>query len=228
MQFSQKIIDYSQNPQIKTNDIDSGHKTFLLKLETHKAYIEINYYISQKDGEDYFEHLTYKTALLGPYLGIIEGLFSLCLDKPTEVMDRITAKELDHYLRDTPSNPSVEYYSQEFYEVLSIGEKLLKSIYKKEEDQLIYEELDAAFFELSFSEQIEAFEEFLSKHMYKDLLFRDMFFDLADCDDREVLITSNQRLKDDQKSEFLKQFKKELNLKEVNIKFEQDDMVGKL
>ena len=49
--------------------------------------------------------------------------------RAVEASDRINAKEFDYYCREDKSIPAFEYYNNEFYEVLGIGEKLFKFIF---------------------------------------------------------------------------------------------------
>lgn len=220
MKFSDKILTFTNAPLFQTQNLERD-ESYLFKLEKHSAYIELAFDITKRDGDEYFVNLSYKTALATPYLGILDGLVQLFQGKAIQAVERITAKELDYFLRDSQSIPALSYYDPKFYEILSIGEMINKKRYgEKTARTFLFEEYDGLFFELSFSEQIEFFEEFLSRFIYKNEKFLGIQFDLEDVNDNEIRILTSQNISQGGIDVFLKIFKEEFDLSsDVEVKF---------
>lgn len=188
MEFSQQIIKHSHSPKYKVLTHAADY-IYILKLNNLNCYVELFLCIKKHRDDDYIVQLNYKTALVGPYLGILDGLISLYQDKALQAITRITAKELDFFLRDRTSIPSVSYFDPKFYEILSIGKYINDTHYKNEDKvKLLSSEFDGEFIDLSFSEQIEIFEEFLAKIIYKNSKFTNFRFDLEDVSTKGVII----------------------------------------
>jgi hypothetical protein len=171
------------NPQV--------HFVYEVELESkHLAEsIQISFNTIQ-NAELCIAEVSFHTELVGPYKGILMGYQELITGKPVEVLDRLTPKELDFFLRDDTKVPAIEYYAKELYEILSIGELITKKlgVGGKEVVKLYDLAQNGPFLELSFSEQIEFFEEFCSGHIYSNKETPDLFFDVEDIDDDKIYL----------------------------------------
>ncbi len=99
------------------------------------------------------------------YLSLLQGT-------ALEAIKRISAKELDYYLRDDSSKSFFEFYGPEVYKILEIGSKIYNHHLNFSIEDKIFDPKNAGnFLELSYSEQIEVFEEFLSKYIYPNTLY---------------------------------------------------------
>lgn len=218
MEFSQAIIDRTSSPQFRVSDSKQG-KDYLFKLDNLGVYVELFLELEQRGDDQFITALNYKTALDSLYLGLVDGLIALYQDKALEAISRVSAKELDHFLRDEPSTPAVSYFDAKFYDVLSLGSKLVEKISGKEKKETyLFQEIDGDFFELSFSEQVELFEEFLAKKVYPFKQYDGIGFDLADVDDK-ISIEIQGRELGPLENDFKVNLEKELNLKSYKVEF---------
>jgi hypothetical protein len=167
------------------------HFVYEVELESkHLAEsIQISFNTIQNE-ELCIAEVSFNTGLIGPYRGILMGYQQLITGKPIEVLDRLTPKELDYFLRDDTKVPAIEYYAKELYEILSIGELITSKlgIGGKEVVKLYDLAQNGPFLELSFSEQIEFFEEFCSSYIYSSKDTPDLFFDVEDIDDDKICL----------------------------------------
>lgn len=162
MNFSNRIKTLAKAPKyINKNKINLDHSAhlFLKKLDVK---IDVYFTTTQKD-ELYLEMANYHTDLQGDYLGVIDGFFALIQNKPLEACDRFPIKELDFYLRDKPDTASFTAYSQELYEILSIGEKIKEHVMGDSNKSF---QFNGDFFDLSTSEQYDLIEEFFAYFIY--------------------------------------------------------------
>ena len=111
---------------------------------------------------------------------MIDLYFQLIEGRALESLDRVTAKEFDYFLRDDTKEGIFEFYDDKFYEILSIGEEILKSIKPKDDFTRIFNGGEEEFFDLSFSSQVEIFEEFFADTVYKHPKFHKIEFDVLD------------------------------------------------
>jgi hypothetical protein len=165
MQFSEAILQRAGSPHFKNIALKP-----LLSIELKRlaCWIDVSYDI-QNASEVCIQNLQYNTDLKNDYLGVLDGYMSLCEGKPIEVLDRITPKELDYFLRDKANEVSFEFYSAEIYEILSLGEKIYQLINGEKIKPPFYAiSLYGDYTGLSFSEQIEWFEEFCAEFIYPD------------------------------------------------------------
>lgn len=153
--------------------------------------INISYSLEQAD-ELCLKEIFVETDLSGTYLGVLNGYLSLVFGKPVEVLDRLSPKELDYFLRDENSVPAFSYYTKELYEILSVGELIIKQIKGKpaEIEKIFNQGEHGEFHELSFSEQIEFFEEFCSKRVYPEVRFQNIFMDIENIEDGRLVYSS--------------------------------------
>lgn len=134
------------------------------------------------NGENCLIKVRYFTAISSESLGLIDAFISLILGKPVDVLDRVTPRELDYYLRDTTDKASFEYYTDELFKIIGLGEFLYKSISGIDEKRYrLIDETGQLFFDLSFSEQVELVEEFSSKYIYPRTNFLEL--DVSDIED---------------------------------------------
>lgn len=211
MEFSKKILNYSNQPRYQS-ELNNPDIKYLFKLDNLNTYIEVFIILEKKDGEDFIKSASYKTALSGAHLGLVDGFFSLVNGKALEILDRVSAKELDYFLRDENNVPSIPFYDPKFYDVLSIGEKTLKKFFEKTGETFLYEEYDTDFFEMSFTEQIEMVEEFLSKTIYKLEEYSKIQFDVEDTDNNILKISCSNPMDEGKQEKF-----KALLLKETKV-----------
>ena len=165
------------------------HFVYEIELEVkHLAEpVKISFNTVQ-DEELCLAEVLFDTDLVGPYKGILMGYQKLISGKPVEVLDRLTPKELDYFLRDDTKIPAIEYYSKELYEILSIGELITKKLGMGQKEVAMLYDLNqnGPFLDLSFSEQIEFFEEFCSSFIYSSKETPNLFFDVEDIDDEKI------------------------------------------
>lgn len=179
MSQSQKILNHFKAPQKRFE----GDKKF-----THKIHIDLTLlqrdlfvYLELKDeGEMVVRNVEYEIAGDCEFLGMIDLYFELIEGRALESLDRVTAKEFDYFLRDDTKIGIFDFYDDKFYEILSIGEEVLKSIKPKEDFKRIFDGGETEFFDLSFSSQVEIFEEFFSDTVYKHPKFHKIEFDVLD------------------------------------------------
>ena len=173
MKFSSKTLSYSQQPKFfnKTQSI----LDHLCHIHLNKLDIEIIvYFKTLKKDELMIEMANYYTTYQGVYLGVIDAFFQLIQGKPLEAADRFPIKELDYYLRDQASLSAFSGYSQEIYEILSIGESMKNKIYGEKKIGFHFDPaMTGDFFSLSSSEQYELLEEFFAHFVYVDDRFPD-------------------------------------------------------
>jgi hypothetical protein len=164
MQFSKTAQLRSQNPKFhhaaKYDDVLHIHLNklncdLIMSFKTHQAQ------------ELMLIGADYQTNYQGQYLGVIDAFFELIQNRAVEAIDRFPIKELDHYLRDEPTASAFSGYSQELYDILSIGEQLKNKIYGKKEIKFTYDVHKLGnFMQLSTSEQFEWMEEFFSHYVF--------------------------------------------------------------
>ena len=123
--------------------------------------------------------------------GVLNALLTLASGNPVGGLNRINAKELDFFIRDEANTPALPFYNDDFLNVFEITGSLYSYLISRKEDENI-EVSD--FFDLSFSEQIEFFEELLAKEAYPHPRFHKYKFDLMDTDKDCLLIQVNEFL----------------------------------
>lgn len=144
-------------------------------------------------------------ALIVSYIHLLEGV-------AIEAVKRISIKELDYFLREDPKNSAFSFYSPDLYKILQIGQDLYKKHFP---DQIISEEdlfdnISLSFFDLSFSEQIELFEEFLAKYIYSHPLYKKQEFELEEVKDQTIMLKySGELLNHELKNLIMKMVQKE-------------------
>lgn len=164
MNFSNRIQKLASEPKFLSNN--SLNYTVHTNLNGLKTDIFIHF--ETFSGEEILvAKAHYFTDYRGEYLGIIDGFFSLIQGKPLEAIDRFPIKELDYFLRDNPKEPAVSAYSQEIYEIISLGEKMKEKVFGTKEYSFTYDpNRDGNFLELSTSEQFDIIEELLAFEFY--------------------------------------------------------------
>ncbi len=162
MNYSKKILDLSDSPKYRIDFILDNSVT--IQLTHNKAKLRISFETIDIANEVCFDRIGYQTDLLGPYLGLLDGFVELMHKRPLEAIDRFPAKELDYYLRDDISVPSLSGFDEKFYEILAIGEEVKKSFFKIDRDHS--PKLKRSFLEMSVSEQLEFIEEIFAYYIY--------------------------------------------------------------
>lgn len=214
MKVSNRIKSIAKNPQFLESSSDASLSAFHAHLEHLNCDVIIQYRTVQKN-ELMFEKIIYQTKLTGPYLGVLDALISMAQNIAVEAIDRISPKELDAYLRDNPKIPSIEYFGAEFYEILGIGESLREFIVPKKKDKrdVIFKASDNfSFYDLPFSEQIECFEEFLSRYLYSNPQFSNIEVELEDVNFDNSIIVNNSKAAQVLKDHFSSELQGELGV----------------
>lgn len=194
MKFSNKIINLYKYPPF-SEDFFSDSLRLDLKLKHLDSELALGYHL---DAEKNLKVESVQTTVSGALRGVLFGLLEIINGKPIAVVQRINAKELDHFLRDEPGVPAFEYYSQEIYEILSICEELkARHLVDSKDDTAM---LRSKFFELSFSEQIDFVEEILAEFIYPNLEFKGISFEVVDILEHKMIFAISKPLKPEQKS----------------------------
>ena len=115
--------------------------------------------------------------------------------------NRINLKEIDYYVRED-QEVSFEAYSPELLSLLNIGHGLYKEIENELRDSQVKEFIKKEI-PVSYSEQIEEFEEFLATHIYENYHFRGFVFDFIDYEDNELVLSCSSKLDSKRKESFL-------------------------
>jgi hypothetical protein len=194
MKFSNRIKELSGNPRyLSNNPLNYQFETHLSKLDI-KIYIHFETY---KAGELLIARANYYTDYKGEYLGVIEGFFSLIQGKPIEAADRFPIKELDYFLRDDSSKSAFTAYSQELYEIISLGEKMKSKIFGQKSSGFVYDpKKHGEFLDLSTGEQFEMIEELLSHEFFRTGIEPEDI-ELIDIDENALIFNANPDFQDD-------------------------------
>lgn len=187
MKFSKQIQNRSKSP------------TFLNKTKaplSHSCEINLSklgvdlivYFNTVKKEELEVEMLNYFTDYQGEYLGVIDAYIQLIQNRPIEAIDRFPIKELDYFLRDDQSISAFSGYSQEVYEILSIGESIKSKIYGEKKIGFNFNpEMDGDFYSLSTSEQYELLEELFAYFVYNKYDIE--YIDVVDIDENIIQLS---------------------------------------
>ena len=195
MKLSNRIIQAALECQYKGINRDYDH-SFTLDLPYLKSKITIAFNLIQK-GEVIFEEVVFESELTSRYLGVIDMYIGLLQKRALEASDRINIKEFDYYCRDSKEVPAFEYYNNELYEILGIGEQVFKLLRPNENDKqtaLIGD--DVNFFELPFFEQIELLEEVLAIDLYNRPDYSGLEFVVDEIEDNNIYIQKNETAND--------------------------------
>lgn len=138
---------------------------------------------------DESEHLTIINipSYSGEYNNLIKHYFDLIDGQLVSAVARIRMKEFSAFLK--LKGIELQFYTKEHYEILSIGELIYKD-YKKSDGPNSF---SGNFFTLSYSEQLDWLEEFLSEHIYLDKHFSNVEFDF-EVEDGHIYIETNIEL----------------------------------
>lgn len=193
--LSHKIREHELAPK-KTHKPDlTYHHKIHIDLPMHQ--VDLFVYLSVfNEGEDIVRNISYELSRDIKEKGIIDLYFQLLEARALESLNRITTKELDYYLRDDVKQGIFDYYDDKFYEVLSIGEEILKVLRPTDKKQKIYNGTEEDFFELSMSAQVEVMEEFFAETVYKHPRFHKIDFDVLDVDKYKISLSVNDQSED--------------------------------
>jgi hypothetical protein len=183
------------NELILNRTLDFKRELETIKLSLQFEYLEFDLdidYTTRQTEELYVDDLVYSTDTSddNQNLKIIDFFFELLNGKPVEVFDRITVKELDFYIRSNRSIPAFPFYSQEHFEIVSIGKKIYNHIAGKSLKKTIFYDLSrlGSYSDLSFSEQIEYFEEFCSVFIYPMAIYKEVDLTICDIGDNDIVL----------------------------------------
>lgn len=185
---SQKISDHFKAPKKRfEGNLPFTHK---IHLDLSLLGLDLFVYLELKDeGEQVIRNVRYETSGPNEFLGMIDLYFQLIEGRALESLDRVTAKEFDYFLRDDTKEGIFEFYDDKFYEILSIGEEILKSIRPKDDFKRIFDGGEEEFFDLSFSSQLEIFEEFFADTVYKHPKFHTIEYDVLDVKTYQITLS---------------------------------------
>jgi len=186
MKRSKKILNAQSSPQHK---FVGGH-LFDHKIEVnlphHKSAMTL-YFKVEKAEDDLLKEISYMFKKDSENKGMFDLYFQMIQGRAVESLDRVTTKEFDHFMRDASADPIFKYYDDQFYEIIGIGEEILRYLHPKKKIKRIFEGSKEYFLELSFSEQIEIFEELFVKHIYNHPRFHDLEIDIVDITKDKVM-----------------------------------------
>lgn len=185
MIFSNKVKHLSHSPKFLNVSKTPLSHTVHFKLSKLDCEIYV-FFNTVKKEELEVEMANYYTDFKGDYLGVIDGFFALMQNRPLEAIDRFPIKELDYYLRDSQDKSAFSGYSQEIYEILSIGEQMKAKIFGEKNLGFQYDpKIDGEFFDLSTAEQYELMEEFFAYYIYPNNELK--MIELVDIDNSVVI-----------------------------------------
>jgi hypothetical protein len=140
---------------------------YQLKFSFEGQEYDISYDIESKGDDLFIAHIQYKGAnenfILNSYLNLL-------MNRGVAVLDRVSIKELDYFLRDIPSQPYFSKITPELLKILELGEKI-KGIHlmSHDKEEVVYDEKTHGPFEfMSYGEKLELIEEALASESLKD------------------------------------------------------------
>lgn len=118
---------------------------------------------------------------------ILNGYLNLLIKRGVEVLDRISIKELDYFLRQDNKTPYFDKISPELMKILELGEKIkTKFSISKSKSFIIYNpEVHGPFDLMSYGEKLELIEEAFASDSLKSFQL-----ECIDYDDINLKITS--------------------------------------
>lgn len=192
MEFNSKIISFQNEPALIVNSSELAN-SIKIELEHLDTLIEV-FFDTRKDEEVVIDKVEYITSYEGIYLGVLDLYFQLLLNRAVEALDRVSPKELDFFCRTDGATPAFEYYNHEIYNILTIGEKILKKVMPKEEKEICLLDDNECFFDLPYAQQFELIEELCSHTFYKDAKYTELELDLVEVSGKTILLKSNMQL----------------------------------
>jgi len=221
MEYSKNILNSAEKPNFKVDGPEflkqEAIKHIHLQLLGQELFVGFD--TIELDGEVCLTNISYATELSGNYLGILDALIGLFQNRPAEAIDRFPIKELDYFLRDDRSVSAMPGYSRELYELLSVGEELKLSVFgqKSKEVTIFDPKVSGEFCSLSFTEQIELFEEFMAYHIHPLNMVEIEQLGLDDVSDISITIECEKALTSEFEQEFVKLLKEKLFLQDVVV-----------
>jgi hypothetical protein len=189
-----KIIKLSASPKfLNSSQTPLNH---LCHVHLEKLNVDVTvFFKTVKRQELEVELANYHTELNNHYLGVLDGFFSLIQGRPIEAIDRFPIKELDYYLRDNNDVSAFSGYSQEIYEILSLGESMKTLIYGEKKIGFQFDpKTDGHFFDLSTSEQYDLLEEFFAYYVYPYKEFPDVIEIIEITENEVILNIENEKI----------------------------------
>ncbi len=139
------------------------------------------------------EDLCYQVNKVTDFLRIVDFYFELLNGKPIEVFDRLSLKELDAFINDGKRGSVIGPYGVEHFEILKLGSSIYNKVVEssKGEEALYDQSINGKFIDLSFSEQIEYFEEFCARFIYPEVKFKNTEMDIVDILPHKITVDSS-------------------------------------
>jgi len=217
MNYSKKIKDRAASPKFLLSKNDNLDKFKTLEIAIYgNELVKIHYQLESSD-EVYISKLLYSTSVNSDLLGVLDFYIEIISGKPYEVTNRINLKEIDYYAREN-QEVSFEAYSPELLSLLNIGHGLYKEIENGLRDRQVKEFIKKEI-PVSYSEQIEEFEEFLATHIYENYLFYSIIFDFIDYEENVLTLSCSKRLDSMREDRFIESLRKYFHLNDnVSIK----------
>lgn len=215
MKYSENVLLRSEQPKFIYSE-SSLKGALSVELKDGKFGDITLFYDVHKSDEIYINNLTYQTEIKASFLGALDYYCELINGKPYEVINRIGLKELDFFIRGSSKKPSFVFYSAELYELLTLGEKIYKSLNQKKNKVLTFcvSNMD----DMPMTEQIEYFEEFLSVHIYPE--FQGIELDFEDFSDGKLILRRNFSIDDKGLKYITDTIHEHLGLNRVGVKLE--------
>lgn len=184
----------------------------ILKVQLFNLEYVISYKFFQKDDDLFIDEVFYfgaeENKLINAYLNILHH-------RALDMLDRVSVKEFDYFLRENPSRPYFDKISKELLELVSLGEKI-KGVHKKskEDSKKIYDEAIYGPYEfMSLGEKLELVEEVIS---HQSLVRYEL--NCSNVEDKIIYLQSKLDLKESDIKDIQECFKKlGLDFLEVNL-----------
>lgn len=128
---------------------------------------EFGYLFSTKDTDTFIEEVYYQSKSPNE---IVNAYLNLLLGRGLEVIDRISLKELDYFLRTDSKVPFFSKVTKSILQIIEIGEVIKKQhIIKSSNQNKVYQELVHGPYEfMSLGERLELIEDVLAHESLKD------------------------------------------------------------
>lgn len=190
MKTTKKIQAHIDNPKNQVEVEGTYSHQFVHDLPNLKTKIHI-FFNLKTESETILSQVNYELMDEVQERGVIDLFFSLIKNRAFESLDRVTNKEFDYFLRDDLKVGAFEFYDNKFYEILGIGEAIFNFLNPKDEgpEPLMKSNEVDRFYTISFSEQIEFFEELLARYVYGHGHYSTLDIEFEDVVDGVVVIS---------------------------------------
>ena len=192
-----KINKFKQLPvKIHSPELSFHHK-LQINLPIMNCDLAL-YFKTEQNEEKCIKDICFELEGNLEYQGHIDLYLQMIEGRAIEALDRVNIKEYDYFLRDDVGQKLFEFYDDYLYEIIGLGEYIINYLKPSENkpDSKILKE-NEIFSTLSFSEQVEYFEEFLTKYIYQHKDFHQFEINLENLEKSNMTIEcpENEKLK---------------------------------